>query len=351
MDRSFSLYLDIIRFLSALIVLLSHSIRFIWPHGPLDFMADWGHPAVLVFFILSGYVISYVTSERETRLEDYATARLARLYSVVLPALALTVALDAIGQAADPAAYAQLGAHDHPLVRVAAAASFMNAFWSWNIQTLSNSPFWSLPYEAWYYVAFGCAIYLRGRTRLGCLALAGIMMTPKILIYAPIWLGGVALHRHGSRLRLERWAAPLFIGSIVAFVALMPLGTATRHETPWLPFGFSPYDFPLAACVLVHLWAAQSLRLDRLQAWSRPIRASASISFVLYLTHLPLLFCMVALLPDWPLPIVALVGVTAALLFAAGLTGPTDRLRDLLRMKLPAWWQRARRLGWAQPEG
>jgi peptidoglycan/LPS O-acetylase OafA/YrhL len=47
--------------------------------------ADYGRTAVLVFFVLSGFVIAWVTDTREHTLVEYGLSRVARLYSVVIP--------------------------------------------------------------------------------------------------------------------------------------------------------------------------------------------------------------------------------------------------------------------------
>lgn len=53
-----SLYLDAVRFLAALVVLLHHT----WPLLFPDFPLPWpGHSAVVVFFVLSGYVIAHAS--------------------------------------------------------------------------------------------------------------------------------------------------------------------------------------------------------------------------------------------------------------------------------------------------
>jgi peptidoglycan/LPS O-acetylase OafA/YrhL len=105
MTRALSLYLDALRFGAAFTVFLSHyavariSGGLFWP------MADYGRTAVLVFFILSGFVIAWVTEIREQSLEDYGLSRAARLYSVIIPAFILTAALDYLGAAVDPRLY------------------------------------------------------------------------------------------------------------------------------------------------------------------------------------------------------------------------------------------------------
>lgn len=51
-----------------------------------------GYPgeAVAVFFVLSGYFISYVISSAKENAEQYVVARMARIYSVAIPALVIT---------------------------------------------------------------------------------------------------------------------------------------------------------------------------------------------------------------------------------------------------------------------
>ena len=59
----------------------------------------------MVFFVLSGYVIAYVTDQKEKDWASYAASRLSRVYSVAVPTLLLTVLLDAIGRPLFPALY------------------------------------------------------------------------------------------------------------------------------------------------------------------------------------------------------------------------------------------------------
>ena len=56
-----------------------------------------GNDAVMVFFVLSGFVIAYVANSKEKTIESYFISRFARLYSVVLPALILTIIFDYFG--------------------------------------------------------------------------------------------------------------------------------------------------------------------------------------------------------------------------------------------------------------
>ena len=76
-NRALSLYLDIIRLLSALVVLLSHVSMQSLSGGQLGVMASTGVEAVDMFFVLSGFVIAHVCATREQDLRTYAISRAA----------------------------------------------------------------------------------------------------------------------------------------------------------------------------------------------------------------------------------------------------------------------------------
>src|SRR5436309_9308252 len=115
MTNALSLYLDALRFGAALTVFVSHySTGRI--SGGLFWQFDRGRTAVLVFFVLSGFVIAWVTETRERTLEEYGHSRVARLYSVIIPAFVLTAALDSVGKAIDPRLYEGGHSMTHPVI-------------------------------------------------------------------------------------------------------------------------------------------------------------------------------------------------------------------------------------------
>ena len=59
--------------------------------------SGYGHTAVIVFFVLSGYVIAYVSEVKENNVKAYWASRLSRLYSLAIPAVLLTPMLDVLG--------------------------------------------------------------------------------------------------------------------------------------------------------------------------------------------------------------------------------------------------------------
>ena len=189
MTNALSFYLDALRFGAALAVFVSHySTERI--SGGLFWQFDGGRTAVLVFFVLSGFVIAWVSDTRERTLEEYGLSRVARLYSVIIPAFVLTAALDSIGKAIDPILYGPEWGHSmaHPVVGYALSAVFLGESWTTRVLPGFNVPYWSLNYEAWYYLLFPVAVFPHGRLRTAALIGAVLLAEPRILCLLPVCL-------------------------------------------------------------------------------------------------------------------------------------------------------------------
>jgi Acyltransferase family len=131
MTSALSLYLDGLRFGAAFMVFLSHyavgriSGALFWQ------AATYGRTAVLLFFVLSGFVIAWVTETRERTPGDYGLSRVARLYSVIIPAFLLTAVLNCVGSEIDPSLYGPEWGHgtNHPIIGYALSAMFLGESW------------------------------------------------------------------------------------------------------------------------------------------------------------------------------------------------------------------------------
>ena len=294
MTQALSLYLDALRFGAAFTVFVSHWAAARYSGGLFWRVTGYGRTSVVVFFVLSGFVIAWVTETRERTFEDYAFSRIARLYSVIVPAFLLTAVLDRLATAIDPQLYGpevSLGPVER-FLGYALSAVFLGESWVLAMLPGWNVPFWSLNYEAWYYVLFGAALFLRGRRRTVAVIAAALLSGPKILLLLPIWLMGLLAWRWRAALS-ARQGPPLAVAAVAAFAALDALGAQHLFgvaATPWLPFNFSAYDYVVGALVAVFITALANtpLRLpgDREQ---RLIRWLAGTSFGLYLYHYPLL--------------------------------------------------------------
>lgn len=336
MHRTESLYLDLVRVCAALLVVSYHA-HYYTP-GILPF-TDFGHDAVVIFFVLSGYVIAFVTGTRERTLTRYAVSRLSRLMSVVVPALILTVIADAIGRGTDGAAiYDSLHGYpgDWPVIRVLSALTFTAELWFISIITLSNNAFWSLSFEFWYYVIYACWVFVPGRARYAATAIACLIVGPKILLLFPLWLMGVWLYRTSFGRDWKPLPALLvFVGSLALYLVLKDRGVLQAltqavwdiigpRAVHYLPYArFFPGDYVIGLCIVANFAALRALapHVSVPLLVDRAIRLAAGYTFSIYLYHYPLLLFWGAVLwhrvPDGLLSLCA-VTMTFVVIIALG---------------------------------
>lgn len=367
MTRTESVYLDLVRVCAALLVVSYHA-HYYTP-GVLPF-TDFGHDAVVIFFVLSGYVIAYVTATRERTLVRYTISRLARLMSVVVPALALTIVGDAIGRAAPGAdIYDSMMRYpgDWPVIRVLSALTFTSEIWFVSIVTLSNNAFWSLSFEFWYYVIFACWTFVPGRWRWIATGAACALVGPKILLLFPLWLMGVALFRTRIGHGLSPWiAGPLFVGSLLLYLWLKfaghlhaldlmvwdIIGPRAVHHLPYARFFAG--DYVMGLCIMVHFAALRALApIIPIPAMiETAIRWAAGYTFSIYLYHYPMLLFWGSVLHDVVPPAwLSLCAVTGTFVVILALGSVTEKRKEPVRrwftwvfdrLRLPPWTRRER---------
>lgn len=268
--------LDAARAGAALMVFLSHW-SILTGNGAYH-LESLGRIGVLVFFVLSGYLIA-ATTARAT-LSSYAVARTARLYSVVVPMLVLLPIIDWLS--------VHLGAPESRYdfsTQFFFSATFATRWWFLEVPTFGDGPFWSLSYEAGFYVVWA-AIWFGGRYRRAAVLAACLLVGPKVLLLFPIWLAGVALYLSGARLTALGVAlalpAAVILGMLGRQITILPAiwGDSSILLSDWLRGG---------ACLLMlaSLMALVKLTTFPLATWI------ATRSFTLYLLHFPLMGLLV----------------------------------------------------------
>jgi len=311
-------HLDLIRGVSALAVMLGHvrglffvDYSVLGGHPSLFLrmlyaLTGFGHQAVIVFFVLSGYFIGNSVLEQirghRWSWRVYLVNRLTRLELVLLPALLLGTLWDQLGMRLPQAAafyYGGLYKYYPPSValRSTVPVFLSNLFFLQSIVAPvlgSNGPLWSLSYEFWYYLLFPIlllAIFswtgIRSRVLyLGLTFLLFWFIGGTISVYFLIWLLGVVI---GQVWRIQPgrsawvWAA---ITLIAAAPLIAALGWVRMHPNASEMRG----DVLIGICFA--LWTyfiLQSRRTDAAPAYSKTSRALAAFSYTLYLTHFPLL--------------------------------------------------------------
>ena len=342
-----SVALDIARFLLALCVAAAHWTQSYFQDGWPD-ITRLAVAAVGGFFVLSGFTIRLITVGAPFRLDDYFVKRLARLWSVILPAL-----LDSISARIDPSFYLANWHWDFPLLGLIANAVFITQNWGMDITPLSNGPFWSIGYEAWFYALYGLALARKPPWAVGAAILAG----PNIWFLAVLWLLGIGVYeltaRASTRPRMTvlLCAAVLFLVIDVVVLATR-WGYVHRGYDCLLSayFGFFHVavarvgmGFSLAAgavtfaAVMLTLLAAIELVSPRVpERMTKAARALGEFTFPLYLLHFPLfVLCASVGFYDrhsWVEKVLVFLTVCFLISFAVPLT---DRFKRLLQRALP----------------
>ena len=223
-DKSGKLALiEICRGLAACAVVLYHAARHLNAdgHAPrLMSVFQFGHAGVDLFFVISGFVITYVHLDdigRPDRLGHYAGRRFQRVFPLYWIASLITLAMGLAGSAGWP--------------------TLLNAFTSITLFPFAGEPIvgvaWTLQFEMLFYITFGLCIFNR---RLGLAAgllwllavmaqivTGGIGETAGLLVspYCLQFLAGV-LVAHG--IRRARQSAPGFVlplGLILMLLAIL----------------------------------------------------------------------------------------------------------------------------------
>lgn len=325
-SRRCSQHLDMLRGAAALLVLTGHLRNLFFvdfqqlthPNSVVRvvyFVTGLGHQSVMIFFVLSGYLITHsilrALSTDTWSWQQYLVNRLTRLQVVLIPALLLCVFWDTTGihTFGRQSIYygnlhgANVGAHilGHTGIGVLLA----NAFFLQGIASIptfgSDGPLWSLSYEFWYYILFPTALLAISSRRplpvrlfyaLAALCIAAIIGR-SMVIYFLVWLMGatVAILPRPDFARLTTHGSEWRYGA-----GLCLLGTLIVVRTH---FFASPVveDFAVGAssAALVYALLLDSARGDR-TLYQKLSSRLAGFSYTQYLVHLPLLTFLQALL-------------------------------------------------------
>ena len=299
------------------------------------FLTGFGHEAVMVFFVISGYLVGgkvwSLYRNRRFGWPRYLVDRLSRLYAVLFVALVLGAVLDWSGywvfnsyglyNKGYAGQIAVLGTD--PFDRMGWQDFLANAFF---LQTIagppfgSNGPLWSLAYEWWYYILFPALLLVVFRK--GFLGVtAGVVLTllllfvlhAEIIWLFGIWLLGVAaatvsqgtLAQEEVRTTEEKaksasgnalgatlkssasdWRRFFLAFSVFLFLGILLLARIEISKVPYawqfmLGFAYALVIVSLAGCK----WRFP---------WYRLSACLAEFSYSVYLIHFPVLMFMLS---------------------------------------------------------
>ena len=306
--------LDSVRGIAAVVVFNMHFLGGVrrdvltWLGATPFYGAANGGAAVMLFFVLSGFVLTLapLRAGRAGRLAGPVVRRYPRLAGPVVLAALLSVLLARTGgfpgvgwiaartgklfpldmfwgsQMGNEAAW--------PVLREAAFGTFFQGV------SDHNPVLWTMKWELLgSAVAFGLAFVLSLPTaramRLGCACLlAGVAAWHSIwLVGFPIGVAGACLHlRYGQALRLApSTAALLFCAAAFVMSWNIEHAAGAWRWTDHIPVLQRNYAWAFAQCAAGACMLAIALYCAPLRQWlrSRAFRALGQLSFSLYLTH------------------------------------------------------------------
>lgn len=197
-----SLFLDISRAIAALMVLITHFSYLIYQRNDdviskmVGRLTVLGPSSVIIFFVLSGYVIAFTCHEKHTNFKSYLLARACRILPSYWLVLLLTPFLDILGRIANSSLYPERFPSpildSHGIITFLVNLLFLQETNLGSIRYFSDGPLWSLGYEVFYYLIFGIFFYCRSNLWLLFLTVTvSYFLFLKALILFPIWLLGV----------------------------------------------------------------------------------------------------------------------------------------------------------------
>lgn len=388
---AFSLWLDAFRWTAATFVVLTHvnnrllvrlSLLPASERTPANYvaalLAGFGHQAVVVFFVISGFLVGGSlwrerTASGDVDLPRYLVKRLCRLWTVLLPALLLVLACDAFGiYVLHGPSWGVYLDEVHPtvasVVPTLGAGTFVcNALFLNNVGCEhfgSDEALWSLFNEFWYYVVFALLVLASIPRRRNWERAAGIAVAVLVLSlftrwqfggasFAPyllIWLVGVASHAR------RRPFVDLPLGLMTAILVAWLLGFRLAFRSEQLdaiPGAWFLGDATLAL-LFGNLLLVLKARTDLAPPPGNTVHARlASFSFSLYCVHTPIVMLYAAVLvstvgvgwhmtPDTPhVWILTALAVPLSMLAAWTFAWLTERHTDPLRR----WVMRRLHLG------
>lgn len=307
--------LDAARGIAALMVFISHlrALFFVDYNSvarpgiliqAIYILTGFGHEAVVIFFVLSGFLIagSVYKADASGRWDwtRYCVNRLVRLYVVLIPALLIGAMWDRLGIQIFGSGTIYGGIEEYRLIvpeavnlRAIFSVWLGNAFFLQSILCPpfgTNGPLWSLSYEFWYYVIFPLGYFMYfGKLRMFSRIASGVLMLSllifvgnQIALYFLIWLIGALLAILPVSKRKINNA--YVICSVVLVAVSLLFVRSHRVSSSFINDLCVGTAFAL---MLYLLLSKQQLTIPKTIV--SVSRFTANISYTLYLTHLPFL--------------------------------------------------------------
>jgi peptidoglycan/LPS O-acetylase OafA/YrhL len=292
--------LDMARASSACYVVLHHvAIARGWSNG-FGLIFRFGQEAVLVFFLLSGFVIFANEQNRATHPRGYYVRRLRRIYPALIGAMVISslVALDNKTFIADFSWSELLGTlfniQDISLLKPGVIVD----------PYLHNDPLWSLSYEMAFYLVFPFVLSMSLRFPSQTNHSVGVICCASYVVYAVFpnhwslvtayflvwWFGAMAAEAYLKGARdVRSIGAPFCWLLLLTIISAVTVLVSGYHGLGFYPFLMLRH-FAFALIIVVFLFGPIGASIaSKLQRFSRPAAAIASVSYGIYVLHVPIL--------------------------------------------------------------
>lgn len=328
-ENDTSVALDLLRGLAAEMVCVGHAISFFVPQWRAVRIAYMQNVGVLLFFLISGFLITYtlVTRSKDPNYDfrQFLIERFARIYSGLIPALVIIAAIDAVTiyLTGDPTIirYFNFKTLIANLFMLEGYRGILPNLLQWSAFG-SASPLWTLGIE-WHIYLFVASLFF-------------MAVRPKsipILIPIALFFGQTAVHFLFGSYQPDGVGMGLFAlwlsGALVylamrsrvtGFFPALALGVGGAAGFLLLAHAGGEYDFKLYPFLVAGFFglvaATQSTRLLDSQKIKKSISFFADYSFSLYLVHHTIMYAIWIISPSrgiWVFAIALLVSNLVAI--------------------------------------
>ncbi len=307
------LKLDAIRGFAAFYVVIHHLVAFspelrsrLSSVGYLPFR--FGQEAVILFFLLSGFVVAASVGGRHFVVRDYIEKRVVRIYPLFLFSLLISFLL-----CSHLPAKIELHTDLKTLVgNLLMWQDLSNKPGNRVSVYAGNDPLWSLSYEFWFYALYIGYVKFQAHFRLDARSMFYSVVLVSalawlcylrynshaflVITYFSIWCLGVYSHdlyAFGTGLRLRNYAPVMLVFSGLTLLILIPVFNYYRRSIPLIPILYPTlvarhFVFALVAILTGLAWYRTGLIGYRFIL--APFAFFAPFSYALYVLHFPFIF-------------------------------------------------------------
>jgi peptidoglycan/LPS O-acetylase OafA/YrhL len=327
-------FLNFVRWAAALLVVLGHSDMYLQKFGgkleqwdSFGYFGAHSHASVMVFFVLSGYVVAYATGKKSEvenyNFREYFLDRWSRIYSVLLISIAFTLLIDFIGRGLSPIYFnPDFIPQDGWALRLLMNVFALQGVQGYRVQLGSNPALWSIGYEFCFYLLYGLLFFRKKLfRRQWVLPLIFVAVTIaigwKMVLYFGVWLLGVLAYRLSRSNALELLKISNFLLVILLVGANHFINFANIFHLPEI-FQDIFFAVVIATLLVVDVPASKAGLSTQINTYL------ADFSYSLYAFHMPVIFFLCCLLfldffqhisRIWPGVILVLASVVVGRIF------------------------------------